>query len=109
MAKAQLNFGELSGGGKQARGSITITGAKTETIDCGFKPKHLILGFNGGWVYDEDVSTTQYQYSNSTTWSTENLQNTSGKSFCLYDIVDNGFQFYNSGTYTVYLEYIAIG
>ena len=108
MAVSEMNFYEMSGG-KAARGSITITGAKTETIDVGFEIKHLIIGFNGGWVYDKDVSTTQYKYSNSTTWSTENLLSTSGKSFCLYDVQDTYFKFYNAGSYVCYLEYIAIG
>ncbi len=109
MAKAQLNFGEIGGSGKQVHGSLTITGAQTKDISCGFKPKQLIVGFNGAWVYDEDVSTSQYKYSNSTNWSTQNLKDTTGMSFCLYDITNDGFRFYNAGTYTLYLEYIAIG
>jgi len=72
MAKVQLDFGEVGGGGHYKKGSIAVPSGGV-TVNCGFEPKKVFgtvltiyngTTYVGAQVYDEDSGINGYAYKN---------------------------------------------
>ena len=116
MAKSQINFGELGGGGGYTFVNVSLSSGSsanptTQTVtssDLGGKtPKKILYGFiqnnlNYGYAYfyDADVSTTQIQYTSNKTW--QNLIIGGSGVTVDFAIQPNGdVVFYNRGSATL--------
>ena len=74
-------------------GTFTNNTSAQTTVNCGFKPKYLAVTFSDPdlmWIYDERVSTTQYNLAGNQTYKTaRNLGTTNANN--LYSIDSTGF------------------
>ena len=83
----------LSGGGtKTATGTFTWSSSNQVSVNIGFKPKYLCVRNSATVmiIYNQDLSTTSYQFSNNSQYSTSvNFGTTTAGR--LYSISDSGF------------------
>lgn len=111
---------QISGGGSinTAVGNFELTkGTALKHIELGFKPKVLILNQRAAanyqnasartFIYNEDLSTTNYDSIVTTTASKQNLGTTTVLQ--IYSIDDDGFTQRPHGSNTTYWTYYAIG
>lgn len=87
------------GDGKQYYEVITASTSGDYTINCGFKPKKIVLaGGNSGsreyphnLIYDEDISDSTYKYMNSvTTAGSNNIGTANSEGPSLMSMTDAG-------------------